>query len=57
MPLPPHEAIQVEPLEAGPEATQIHGRADYRVLKEHEGGAKTADEARKHGISEATIYN
>ena len=27
------------------------------VLKEHEAGAKTADLARKHGISEATIYN
>ena len=27
------------------------------VLKEHEAGAKTADRARKHGISEATIYN
>lgn len=26
-------------------------------LKEHEAGAKTADLARKHGISEATIYN
>ena len=27
------------------------------VLKEHETGTKTADLARKHGISEATIYN
>ncbi|MGY3622151.1 response regulator of citrate/malate metabolism [Bradyrhizobium sp. USDA 10063] len=27
------------------------------ILKEHEAGAKTADLARKHGISEATIYN
>jgi len=27
------------------------------VLKEHESGAKTADLARKHGISEATLYN
>ena len=27
------------------------------VLKEHGGGTKTADLARKHGISEATIYN
>jgi putative transposase len=27
------------------------------VLKEHEAGAKTSDLARKHGISEATIYN
>jgi putative transposase len=27
------------------------------VLREHEAGTKTADLARKHGISEATIYN
>ncbi|RXH40425.1 transposase [Bradyrhizobium zhanjiangense] len=27
------------------------------VLMKHETGAKTADLARKHGISEATIYN
>jgi len=27
------------------------------VLREHEAGAKTADLARKHGISEATPYN
>ena len=27
------------------------------VLKEHETGVKTADLARKHGISEATFYN
>lgn len=27
------------------------------VLNEHEAGAKTADLARCHGVSEATIYN
>jgi putative transposase len=27
------------------------------VLKRHEAGAKTADLARKHGVSEATLYN
>jgi putative transposase len=27
------------------------------VLKEHEAGAKTADLARKHRVSEATLYN
>jgi len=27
------------------------------VLHEHEDGAKTADLARKHGVSEATLYN
>lgn len=28
-----------------------------RVLKESEGGAKTSDLCRTHGISEATFYN
>jgi putative transposase len=27
------------------------------VLKESEAGARTADLARKHGVSEATLYN
>jgi len=27
------------------------------ILREHEAGAKTADVARKHGISAATLYN
>ena len=27
------------------------------VLKEHEAGVKTAELGRRHGISEATIYN
>ena len=27
------------------------------VLKEQEAGAKTGDLARKHGVSEATLYN
>ena len=27
------------------------------MLKEHEAGAKTVDLARKHGVSEATLYN
>ena len=27
------------------------------VLREHDAGAKTADLARKYGISEATLYN
>jgi putative transposase len=27
------------------------------ILREHEAGAKTADVARRHGISEATLYN
>jgi putative transposase len=32
-------------------------RAIIGVLKEHEAGANTADLARKHGVSEATLYN
>jgi putative transposase len=27
------------------------------VLREHEAGTKTADLARKHGVSEGTLYN
>ena len=27
------------------------------VLREHEAGAKAGDPARKHGVSEATLYN
>jgi putative transposase len=27
------------------------------VLREHETGTKTADLARKHGVSKATLYN
>lgn len=27
------------------------------VLREHEAGAKAADLSRRHGVSEATIYN
>ena len=27
------------------------------MLREYEAGAKTADLARKHGVSEATLYN
>ena len=54
----PPDGVRVRPEE---------GRTDERarfteeqiiaVLKEHEAGVKTADLARKHGISEATIYN
>ena len=35
-----------------PAAGQIFG-----ILREHDGGAKTADLARKYGVSEATLYN
>jgi putative transposase len=28
-----------------------------QVLKEHEAGAKTAEVCRRHGISDATLYN
>ena len=33
------------------------GEQIIAVLKEHEAGMRTGDLARKHGISEATIYN
>ena len=38
------------------EAIEVHGRADYRVLREQEAGTKTADVCRRHGISTATLY-
>ena len=37
--------------------TRITEEQIIAVLREHEAGAKTADLARKHGISEATLYN
>jgi putative transposase len=39
------------------EAEEVHRRADHRGSAEHDAGAKAADLARKHGISEATLYN
>ncbi len=50
-------------LESGPSKDGQMKRARFTeeqiigVLKEHEAGAKTADLARKHGVSEATLYN
>ena len=44
------------PLGDGHEGKSVHGRADHRVLREQEAGAKTADVCRKHGISSATFY-
>jgi hypothetical protein len=35
----------------------VHLRTDHGVLKEAEAGAKTKEPCRKHGISEATLYN
>jgi putative transposase len=34
-----------------------HQKKLIGVQREHEAGAKTADLARKHGVSEATLYN
>lgn len=38
------------------EAQQVHRRADHYVPREQEAGSKTADEARKHGVSSAMCY-
>jgi len=60
--LPLSITLQKE-LESGPKKDGQMKRARFSegqiiaVLKEHEVGAKTADLARKHWISEATIYN
>ena len=39
------------------EAEAVHGRADHCGSAGARGGAKAADLARKHGVSEATLYN
>ena len=60
---PATEYFLQKELESGPKKDGQMKRARFTeeqiiaVLKEHEAGAKTADLARKHGISEATIYN
>ena len=52
-----------EDLESGPSEDGQMKRARFTeeqiigVLKAHEAGAKTGDLARKHGVSEATLYN
>ena len=38
-------------------STRFTDEQTIGVLKEAEAGAKTADLARRHGVSEATIYN
>ena len=54
----PPRGVRVRPSEGRiNEASQVYGRADIGVLREHDAGAKTADLARKHGVSEATLYN
>ncbi len=50
-------------LESGPDEDGQLKRARFTeeqiigVSKEHEAGSKTADLARKHGVSEVTLYN
>ena len=39
-----------------PARTQVHGRTNHCGSARADAGAKTADLARKHGISEATLY-
>jgi putative transposase len=54
----PPDGARVRPEEGRTdEASKVYEEQIIGVLKEHEAGAKTADLARKHGISEATIYN
>ena len=54
--------LQME-LESGPAGEtddQEEGFTEEQIigiLREHEAGAKAGDVARKHGISEATLYN
>jgi putative transposase len=44
-------------METGNEEEPFTEEQIIAVLREHEAGAKTADLARKHGVSEATLYN
>lgn len=45
-------------METDDEAEAVHGRADHRDSAGAGGGrAKTGYLARKHGVSEATLYN
>ena len=50
-------------LESGPHEDGQMKRARFTeeqiisIVREHEAGAKAADLARKHGVSEATLYN
>ncbi|MGY2843610.1 putative transposase [Bradyrhizobium sp. USDA 4509] len=53
----PPDRVRVQPEEGRTDEASKVQEQIIAVLKEHEAGAKTADLARKHGISEATIYN
>jgi len=44
-------------METDDEEEAVHRRADHRDPAGTGSGAKTADLARKHGVSEATLYN
>ena len=45
------------PMESSDAATPFYQGSDIGVLREHEAGVKTAELCRKHGVSDATLYN
>jgi putative transposase len=44
-------------METDDEEEAVHGRADHRDPAGAGGGRQDGDLARKHGVSEATLYN
>lgn len=53
----PPRGVRVRPSDGQMKRARFTEEQIIGVLREHEVGAKTADLARKHGVSEATLYN